>query len=241
MFEVIVSDRFTGWYEGLSPALAEEVTLALEVAARLGATIDPARHHELLLWFDGCSGRESPELAWLLEQASRALGWGHRITACLESRAFRERLAALEPERARDVLVLVERTKRLLVGARIQNTLAAGERARAGDSAPGAAQPEPVYWAALEALRLVGLSPGLFFDDPTRLRELQVGEGRSRSRLLCGFDVPRRRVIGILGEALDRRYYGDSVRFAEAYFRDYLAQAEASRASAREHEIDASK
>jgi len=233
MFEVVVSDRFAVWYEGLSSALAEEVTLALEVAARLGATIDPARHHELLLWFDGCTEHESPELAWLLEQTSLALGWGSRVAACLESRAFRERLAALEPERACDVLVLVERMKRRLVGARIQNTLAVLERARAGGAAPGAAQPEPVYLAALEALRLVGLGPGLFFDDPTGLRELQVGKGRSRSRLLCGFDVPRRRVVAIVGEALDRRYYGDSVRFAEAYFRDYLAQPQAPQASAR--------
>jgi hypothetical protein len=232
MFEVVVSDRFAVWYEGLSSALAEEVTLALEVAARLGATIDPARHHELLLWFDGCTERESPELAWVLAESSVALGWGHRVATCLESSAFRERLAALEPEQARDVLVLVERMKRLLVVGRVQNTLAARAPARAGGSARGA-QPEPVHLAALEALRLVGLSPGLFLDAPTGLRELQVGEGRSSSRLLCGVDVPRRRVIAIVGEALDRHYYGDSVRFAEAYFRDYLAQPEAARASAR--------
>ena len=53
MYEVIVSDRFAVWYEGLPEALAEEVTLALDVAARLGKTIDPARSRQLLLWFDG--------------------------------------------------------------------------------------------------------------------------------------------------------------------------------------------
>jgi hypothetical protein len=37
-------------------------------------------------------------------------------------------------------------------------------------------------------------------------------------------DLPRSRLVAIVGEALDRRYYGDSVRFAERYFREYLAR-----------------
>lgn len=268
MYEVVVSDRFAVWYEGLPEALAEEVTLALDVAAGLGRAIDPARGRALLLWFDASGEQFGVELERQLEQHAVVLGWGYRIAGCLESAAFRERLAELEPERAREVLLAVERVKRLLVGARVMNVLSAhglsgriklsveerwlyelvvAERqrgallsmevrkeSRQSELYGQGEAPLPLYLAVLEALRVAGLSPNLFFDDQTGLRELVVGAGRSRSRLICGVDVPRRRIVAILGERLDRRYYGDSVKFAEAYFRDYLAQQEYARPNAEE-------
>jgi hypothetical protein len=268
MYEVVVSDRFAVWYEGLPEARAEEVTLALHVAAGLGRAIDPARSRQFLLWFDGSGERFDSELERQLDQHAALLGWGHRMASCLESTAFRDRLAELEPELAREVLLAVARVKSLLVSARMINALSAyglsgtvrlsveerwldeliqAERKRgallamvarkapekAGHGAHGEA-PGPLYLAVLELLRLAGLNPNLFFDDQTRLRELVVGEGPARSRLICGVDVPRRRIIAILGERLDRRYYGDSVKFAEAYFRDYLAQQELALANGEE-------
>jgi hypothetical protein len=253
----------------LSEALAEEVTLALDVAAGLGKTIDPARSRQLLLWFDGSGEQQDDALEMQLDWHSARLGWGYRIAHCLESSAFRQRLGELEPERARDVLLAVERVKRLLVATRLLSVpsmyggggkiglsseerwlqeLIVAERQRGAllstearkeqrpsEPGPSGEEPGPLYVAVLEALRLVGLSPNLFFDEQTGLRELRVGAGRTRSRLLCGVDVARRRIVVILGERLDRRYYGDSVKFAEAYFRDYLEkQQEFAPANAEE-------
>jgi hypothetical protein len=42
-------------------------------------------------------------------------------------------------------------------------------------------------------------------------------------RVLFGLDATRGTLLAILGEALDRAYYGDSVRFAEARWRRYQA------------------
>jgi hypothetical protein len=263
MFEVVVSERFAAWFDCLPEAFAEEVTLALDVASGLGTAIDPARSRQLLLWFDGTSGQPMAELDRQLEQHAQWLGWGYRMAQCLESSTFRARLAELEPERAREVLLAVERVKRLLAGARIMTVLGAGgvtltvaerwlhelvvserERAALRAKLPGEERhvesassqaPAPPYVALLEALRLAGLNPNLFFEDgQTGLRELSVGVGHWRSRLICGVDVPGRRIVAILGERLDRTYYGDSVRFAEAYFREYLARRKLARATAED-------
>lgn len=189
------------------------------------------------------------------------------MARCLDSSTFRERLAELEPERAREVLLAVERVKRLLASIRIMNVLGApgasgriplsvaehwlhdlivSERQRAalstaagpeppGELASPSEPPAPLYVAVLEALRLAGLSPNTFFEDEqTGLREISVGAGPWRSRLLCGVDVPGQRIVAILGERLDRAYYGDSVKFAEAYFREYLARRGLARATAEE-------
>jgi hypothetical protein len=53
------------------------------------------------------------------------------------------------------------------------------------------------------------------------LRELCIDNVRPQLRVLFGLDFPARRLIAILGEPLDRRYYGDSVRKAEQRWRQY--------------------
>lgn len=266
MFEVVASDRFAAWYQGLTVALAEEVTLALEVAAGLGAGVDPVRSRPLLLWYDGTQGVEDLEHAARFDRHVRLLMWGHRISAWLASPAFEAGLNALEAARAHEALLAVERVKNVLAGSRTLHLFGAleaqsinrspaeqwlyelivAERARAmprgirtpagaaelGGRGVGAEGPEPIYLAVLEALRRVGLSPSVFLEERSELRELVVGAGGEQSRLICGVDVARRRIVAILGERLDRSYYGDSVRFAEAYFRDYLAQQEPARSNA---------
>jgi hypothetical protein len=269
MFEVIASDRFAAWYEGLTEAVAEEVTLALDVAAGLGAGIDPVRSRPLLLWYDGMHGVAEPEPAAHFDRHVRLLMWGHRISSCLASPEFRARLAALEASRAQEVLLAVERVKNVLAGSRTLRLLGALESQSRVELSPaeqwlyelivtereramlpgvrigagvgelrgvawGSEGPEPIYLAVLEALRRVGLGPCAFLDERSGLRELVVRVGSELLRLICGVDVPRRRIVAILGEPLDRSYYGDSVRFAESYFRDYLAQQEPARAHAEE-------
>jgi len=46
------------------------------------------------------------------------------------------------------------------------------------------------------------------------LRELAVTSGETRLRILFGLDFPRQQGLLVLGERLDRRFYGDSIRRA---------------------------
>jgi hypothetical protein len=268
MFEIVVSDRFAAWYDALPEPEAEEVTLALEVAAGLGAAVDPERSRELLLWYDGARSLPfSAEASERVERFSRLMWWGRRVSQCLESPAFAERLAELDAPRAREALLAVERVKNQLAGARLIEVFGALhhdaprvarrvplsgaerwlfeliqlERQRAplpagsalAQRAPAAGVgPEPLHVAVLEALHRVGLSPRMIFEAGSGLREITLtAEGR-RSRVIVGVDVARERLIAILGEPLDREYYGDSVKFAEAFFRDYLARQEEGTAAA---------
>jgi len=43
VFEVLASDRFESWFSALPSALAEEVSLAMDVAAELAPALDPGR------------------------------------------------------------------------------------------------------------------------------------------------------------------------------------------------------
>jgi hypothetical protein len=59
------------------------------------------------------------------------------------------------------------------------------------------------------------------------LRELCIDNVSPPLRVIFGLDYPRRRLIAILGETLDRAYYGDSVRRAEQRWQRYCAELSA--------------
>jgi hypothetical protein len=48
--------------------------------------------------------------------------------------------------------------------------------------------------------------------------------------VLVGLDLPQNRLLLLLGEALDRSYYGDSVKRAEAMWQRYAASHQAGAA-----------
>jgi hypothetical protein len=78
--------------------------------------------------------------------------------------------------------------------------------------------------AFFAVLGLVGLAPDRIMNAGSGLRELSLATSPA-VRVLFGLDFEKRRLIALLGEALDRRYYGDSVRFAERRFAHYLSTA----------------
>lgn len=256
MFEVLAGDRFEAWYSALPGAAAEEVSLALDVAAELAPALDPARARRALLWFDG---GPLPGGSWIRERHGDGLVRLKEIVLrALESPEFQRRLEGLEGKAAADALGAVERVRRLLSGARwlealggvaARSTIAldsaeawlleliaserAGERAfvRSGLSHRAPLQPllarplpDPAHLAVLEALRHVGLGPRSLEPSDSCLCELSVQAREAAFRIIYGMDLPRARLIAIVGDPLDRRYYGDSVRFAERYFREYLAR-----------------
>jgi hypothetical protein len=80
-------------------------------------------------------------------------------------------------------------------------------------------------------LELLGLRPGEFIALSSGLRELTIASVEPKLRVLFGIDTQARRLVALLGEALDRSYYGESVRFAEARWSRYQQRAAESSAS----------
>jgi len=231
MFEISVTREFEDWYQALDAESAEKIAAELNVLERLGPELDAERSSPLLLWFDGTREREalSPlgrresgsELAQLLRRQHEAL-------RCLETPNFLARFLKLEPRQAQRGHELVECLRASVRAATVQLLLShrraqlamvlasAAPSLRDGDW-PGAG----VQAALLEVLSFVGLRLEDVADRSSGLRELTVATLTPPHRLLYAIDAPRRRILAILGEALDRAYYGDSVRLAERRWRDY--------------------
>ncbi|HKO89989.1 MAG TPA: hypothetical protein VJU61_02490, partial [Polyangiaceae bacterium] len=208
----------------------------------------------LLLWFDGTEGGAPGDLGQgaqafafqLRTVTSRLSALQQRqevVLGCLESPAFLARFLKLDAERARTTQTAIERLRSVVKGAVVQLMLAAHPLPRAV-VAPGeaplegparalatawnaAAELSPgdaVQSALQEVLALVGLVPEDVVDTESGLRELDLSDVAPPLRLIYALDVPRRRVLMILGEGLDRAYYGDSVRFAEQRWRQYCRE-----------------
>jgi hypothetical protein len=231
MFQVVPEPEFEVWFESLPEPLAEEVATAIDLAASAGGLLAPERLSRLLLWFDGTGSGTGPDLGVpghlsmpaLAQlpgaQARSYLMWHQEALLCLDSAPFRERLEQLAPELAAQALSQVERLKRRLQAARVASSWSSWQRTYAASGQLG--DPSGVRGAFLDLLRLMGLEPQAVLGSGSGLRELCVDNVKPQLRVLFGLDFPAKRLIAILGEALDRRYYGDSVRRAEQRWRAY--------------------
>jgi hypothetical protein len=232
MFQVVPEPEFEVWYESLPEPLAEEVAAAIDLTASASSLLAPESLSRLLLWFDGTGSGSGPDLgvAGLASlpimpelpaaQARSYLMWHQEVLLCLDSPLFRERLGQLSPVLASQALSQVERLKRRLQAARYAGTLSSWSRQGSATSTE-ARDPSGVRGAFLDLLRLIGLEPQVVLGSGSGLRELCIDNVRPQLRVLFGLDFPARRLIAILGEALDRRYYGDSVQRAERRWREY--------------------
>jgi hypothetical protein len=228
MFEVIPEPEFSAWFEALPDPFAEEVAAAVDLTA--STALLPQRLSRSLLWYDGTGDAPHP----LLDLAGQALqlreapahrlrdylSWHQEVVLCLESASFQARLAQLEAPSSELALALVELLKRRLHAARLRTTL-------------NPWHPEPVSrlggeWAGVrqafdDLLQTMGLASQQVLGSGSGLRELTLSNMRPSVRILFGLDFPAKRLLAILGEALDRSYYGDSVRRAERRWQHYLA------------------
>jgi hypothetical protein len=248
MFQVVPEPEFEAWYETLPEPLAEEVATAIDMAASFGGALAPERLSRLLLWFDGTGTGNSDELGvaglnrGLLERlpevplarAQHYLVWQQEVLLALESTAFTQRLAQLDPSRAALALKLVERVKRRLHAARLSGNVSPWRTAGGGQAEP---DPAGVRAAFVELLQLLGLEQQTLLGSGSGLRELCIGNVQPPLRVLFGLDFPAKRLLAILGEPLERRYYGDSVKRAEERWQEYLVSSRATRSS-RRHEQD---
>jgi hypothetical protein len=245
MFEVTPSPEFSAWFESLSPAQAEEVACALDLLAQAGVALGPSRTSRALLWYDGCA-ESTPPLFWGKSLASALASfddvrelmlWQREVLRCLDSDAFRERLARLDAASASGALSAVENLKVRLKAARNRIGL------QSGASAPRRGLPLAAYSvlsvaeerlleerfnpanelkeAFFQVLRLVGLEPSRIMNSPSGLCELTIASTAPSLRVLFGLDAPGERIVCLLGEALTRAYYGDAVRQAEERWLEY--------------------
>ena len=239
MLELLTTDAFATWFAALPVAPAEDVAATLEVVVQLGTRTEAPGSSEWLLWY------EHPSLsqhlgAWA--SAPRAVppelvkfsqDWGHfnsyarRVIKHLESKEFSARLARLTPEAAANVAAAVQRLRRIPTARALAVSDALLRRVRSPSAAasealvrlPDVSEIREAYFAALAA---AGFEVADTPDHSAALREISLRGVAPGLRLLYGLDVPRNRGLVVLGEWLDRSFYGDSVRHAEAVWREFL-------------------
>lgn len=249
MFEITPSSEFSAWFESLAPELAEEIACALDLLAEAGVALGPSRTSRALLWYDGC-GVETSELLFprtttagmlqSFEDVRALMLWHREVVRCLESSAFRERLARLSAEAARTALSAIENLKVRVKAASTRIALQRHAPAPSARALPLSALsalsageslilqqrfgPEnELKEAFFDVLQLVGLEPAQVMNSPSGLCELTIPSTEPPLRVLFGLDAPGQRIVALLGEPLTREYYGDSVKLAEQRWLQYCA------------------
>ena len=240
MFELLTTDEFAEWFAGLDDPAAEDVAATLEVIAQLGARAEAPGSSEWLLWYEhpGLSARGRleallaipPGLARFAEGWGVFLGYVKRVTKHLESPAFVARLAGLEARHAAVVADAVERIRRLSTTRHLalsefrRRRGALGRALRAEDAGSlerftDLTEVREAYFAALAA---AGFALNDVPPHSPALREISLRGRPPGLRLLYGVDAPNDRALVVLGEWLDRSFYGDSVRSAERAWQRFL-------------------
>ncbi|HTQ04380.1 MAG TPA: hypothetical protein VMI54_11005 [Polyangiaceae bacterium] len=225
MLELVTTEAFAQWFAALDAAGAEDVATALDLVEELGPQRNPPGSRTALLWYEHPSVAHfefANALAWELEGWGAFLGYAERVLAKLDSPRFVSRLERLRHAEAERALGAVRRIRRLADPrarwslALTSASLGTGSRPRPEDAS---AELRTLYFEALEAA-------GFALSDPVlpaqALYELARRAPGPPFRLLYGVDTERSVALVLLGERLDRHYYGDSVRLAERLWRAFL-------------------
>ena len=209
MLELLVSDEFADWFAGLDQATAEDVATALEIIERLGPRQAAPGSSEWLLWYEH---RLSAEFSLVMSDWGAFRDEVLAMIEHLESPRFAARLRGLGSREAATVATAMNKIKSFS-GARRRGL------ATRGPQGGLLAEIRQWYRAALEA---VGLDPVSFPVHSSALRELDLRARAPGVRLLYGVDAERDIAVVVLGEWLDRDFYGDSVRLAERLWKQFL-------------------
>ncbi len=241
MLELLTTDGFAAWFAGIPAGPAEDVAATLEVIVQLGTGAEAPGSSEWLLWYEhpsvsqrpllDLSERLAPEIVKFSRDWGYFNGYVRRVVKHLESTQFVARLSRLSPAEAAAVTEAVRRIRRLattrllslsdlqtrgrLSAFRSPSPSTAAALARVVD----VSEVRECYFAALAAARIEAA------DVPPHtaaLREITLHSTLPGLRLLYGIDAPKARGLVVLGEWLDRNFYGDSVRRAEALWAQFL-------------------
>jgi hypothetical protein len=225
MLELFTTEHFADWFSALEDAAAEDVATALEVIGELGPERAPPGSREALLWYEHASlaaGGRTESLASDLEAWGAFCEYVKQVLAKLESPRFTARLArlgALEAERA---LKIIRRIRRASDPRQRWALKLAGDPSAAARSIRSENACSEVRGLYFEVLAAVGFTVADVSVHSRALREFSRRTPAPAFRLLYGVDSERKTALVVLGEWLDRSYYGDSVRRAERLWRGFL-------------------
>jgi hypothetical protein len=227
MLKMLTSDPFAEWFAALDDQAAEDVATALDVIEQLGPAQAPPGSRESLLWYEHPSPivsrfhlEGSP--AWDIEAWGCFRDYAKQVLGQLESARFAARLSRLGPQQAATVLGAIRQIKRA-ADPRLRWTLKL-----AGDPFGVAAKVLPesacteVRRLYFEALQAAGFEIADVPAHSLALREFSRRVPAPAFRLLYGVDVERETALVVLGEWLDRSFYGDSVRRAERLWKQFV-------------------
>jgi hypothetical protein len=245
MLELLTTDDFAQWFSGLASAPAEDVAATLEVIVQLGTKTEAPGSSDYLLWYEhpSVAGRPipdpyatfTPEFVALTRDWAEFNGYTRRVVKHLESASFRARLAHLSPEAAESIVSCVARIRRLSTARVLAFTDFQLKKARQfmktarppGDpkvlsTAARLLDTSEIREAYLEALAAAGFDVADVPAQSAALREISLRGTAPGLRLLYGIDSARNRGLVVLGEWLDRSFYGDAVRQAERVWSQFL-------------------
>jgi hypothetical protein len=224
VLQLLTTDDFAAWFSALDDATAEDVAIALEVVAELGPDRAPPESRESLLWYEHPSVArfDGHPIAWHLEAWGSFRDYARRILAQLEAPRFESRLTRLGPAEANRVLDAVKAIRRasdprLRWGLTLLGPSSMPTREGADDAR---AEVRRHYFDALEA---AGFAIADVPAHSLALREIARRSPTPAFRLLYGVQSTRETALVVLGERLDRAFYGDSVRRAESTWKQFLA------------------
>jgi hypothetical protein len=224
MLQLLTTDEFAEWFAALDDAAAEDVATALELVERLGHERAAPGSSELLLWYQHPTMMRQEDERSL---ASDLASWGcfrdyaGRVIEALEAPRFMARLSRLATKDAASVLHFIK-SIRVAADPRARWTLKlrhAARTARAPGPEDACAEVRSMYLAALEA---AGFEATDVPAHSLALRELSRRRQAPGFRVLYGVNAERETALFVLGERLDRTFYGDSVRRAEKMWKQFL-------------------
>jgi hypothetical protein len=224
VLRLLTTDDFAQWFAALSDAAAEDVATALEVVAQLGPEQAAPESRESLLWYQQravLGSLEMNAIAWELENWGDFRDYARAVLQAIESPRFTARLMRLAPGDAARIFDSIERLKRM-ADPRTRWAAKIHVAGAAAETRPHDARAElrRIYFDVLAA---AGFELTDLPAHSLALRELSRRLPAPGFRLLYGVDAERERALFVVGEWLDRSYYGDSVRRAERLWRRFLA------------------
>jgi hypothetical protein len=255
MLKLRTSEEFAAWYAALDQSTAEDVAATLEVIVQLAPAREAPGSSEWLTWY------EDPRIAERLRDlapyqhphfpvntvvARFVREWGEfnsyarRAIKHLESAAFLARLKQLDEGSAATVTAAVARirratTKRLLAVSdnyrKLPRFVAHGATEREEAALFALADVQEIREAYYAALAAAGFEVADVPVNAPALREIGLRSPPPGIRLLYGIDPAKGRGLVVLGERFDRSFYGDSVRFAEQRWREFLEGSGEARTS----------
>jgi hypothetical protein len=225
MLQLLTTDAFAEWFAALDDKAAEDVATQVDVVEQLGPAQAPPGSRESLLWYEHPSVsrfQTSDSLAWDLEAWGSFRDYAKQVLKKLESPRFVSRLSCLGTKEAATVLNSIRQIKRA-TDPRMRWTLKlVGDPfglAGAAHPAGACAEVRRIFFDALEAAGFAVVDVPAY---SLALREFSRRDPSPAFRLLYGVDVKRETALLVLGEWLDRSFYGDSVRRAEQMWKRFL-------------------